>query len=172
MKRILTVLLPALCLLGMTFLPGQRSSANEDHALPKVVARLDQHFRAADLPTTITLYTPEEIGLFRINAYAVVTNSDPSGAFVGYFSFGWTDNVSTKPPQLVLANTGNLGLEFFGLPVFGFDYFGPGAYSSTSFIVRGAGSTPITFSAANKIVPGIPGNNEFTVFFTIEKLSN
>jgi hypothetical protein len=172
MKRILTVLLPALCLLGMTFLPGLRSSANEDNPLPKVVARLDQHFRAADLPTTITLYTPEESGLFRINGYAVVTNSDPSGAFVGYFTFGWTDNVSTKPPQQVLANAGNFGLPPFGPPAFGLAYFGPGAYDSTSFIVREAGSTPITFSAANTIVPGIPGNNEFTVFFTIEKLSN
>jgi hypothetical protein len=153
MKRILTVLLPSLCLLGMTFLPGLRSSANEDNSLPKVVARLDQHFRAADLPTTITLYTPEESGLFRINGYAVVTKSDPSGAFVGYFSFGWTDNVSTKPPQQVLANTGNLSLPAFSLPAFGLAYFGPGAYASTSFIVREAGSTPITFSAANAIVP-------------------
>jgi hypothetical protein len=162
MKRTTAVLLPALCLFGMTFLPGLRSSANEDNRLPKVVARFDQLLRAADLPTTITLYTPEKAGLFRVSGYAVVTNLDPNGVFGGDFSFGWTDDASAKTQQEVAGNTGTFRLFFNQV----------GGYSSTSFVVRAIASTPITFSAANLLPTSTqgPGNNEFTVFFTIEKL--
>jgi hypothetical protein len=173
MKRASILLLLIVSAIGTTLPLGLKSSANDDGASPRVVARISRTLRAADLPTTTTLYTPEESGLFRINGYAVVTNSDPSGRFIGYFSFGWTDDVSTKAQQQVYANSGNLTLSSFDVSrFFGLVDFYRGGYTSTSFLIRAAGSTPITFSAANAIVPGIPGNNEFTVFFSIEKLSN
>jgi len=157
MKRFAGVFLLAVSLVGVMFLPGLRSSADEDGVSPRVVARVHLTFRTADLPTTVTLYTPVETGLYRINGYAVATNIEPSSPVFAsvFFSFAWNDGVSQKTQAGLPALLPPLSLLL-------------GGYSSTNFVVRAAETTPITFSAVNFAVN--PPNDEFGVLFTIEKL--
>ena len=165
MKRFPIILLFAISAFALMSPLGSKSSGLEEDHVPRVVARFDHHLRAVDLPTTIELFSPEQAGLFRVNFYAVATNYDPAGLFVGDFSFGWTDDASAKI-QEVGGDTGPLlryGVLRLSPQV--------GSYASTSFVVRAIASSPITFSAANVYNSGFStSNNEFTVFFTIERL--
>jgi hypothetical protein len=167
MKRLPFIILFAIFAFAVIVPLSLKSSGHEDDPSPtRVAARFNQHFRAADMPTTVTLYTPQETGLFRVNGYAVVTNYDPNGDFSGAFSFGWTDEASTKTQQLVIGN------PLFPSKTFTLYNVQLGSSASTTFIVRAIESTPITVSIANLISNPSPpvGNNEFDVFFTIEKL--
>jgi len=167
------VFLASVCFIGYLLLVVPRTAARDDDPFskgahfPKIVAQINQAFPAANLPQTMTLYTPEETGLYRINGYAVVTNLDPNAVFVPIFFFGWTDEQSTKTQQEVAGNPSGLAA---GRPFYLPNFNQVGAYSSTCFVLRSAASTPITFSASDLLNPGIPGNDEFSVYFTVEKL--
>jgi hypothetical protein len=181
MKRIPLAALAAFCVFALILPVILKSSGYErersmkDEHSPKVVARLEKTFRVADLPATVTLFTPEESGLYRINGYAEVITSDPNGAVYGQFTFDWTDDIGDKGPQIAPGSSGNCSLIPTcgqNLPKFALPLFAPGAFANTTFVIREVKSTPLTFTASNAIVQGgIAGDNEFSVYFTVEKLS-
>jgi hypothetical protein len=173
MKRLPAILLFAICTFALIVPFSLKSSGNEGESRPKVVARFDHHFRSADLPTTVTLYTPDEAGLYRVNGYAVLTNYDPADNFIGVFSFGWTDEASIKTQQIMVGNPVFPAKEFRLYPVSLYPVSQVGSSTSTIFIIRATASTPITVYIANNFgnpPPPSTGNDEFDVFFTIEKL--
>src|SRR5260370_16235237 len=120
---------------------------------PLIVAKGKFANQTAPIPTT-TIFTPNQTGLYRMNAYATLTVSDPNSQGSWCFSVSWTDDRAA-------ASEGSCTFQ----NSFPGPFLWNGSASGAVVVFEDKAGVPITYSIS---LLGLPDNSAYSLYYTLE----
>jgi hypothetical protein len=135
---------------------GTKSASAGAFISPQIVAKGKLPNHTAPIPTT-TIFTPTQTGLYRMNAYATLTVSDPNSQASWCLDVNWTDDSGTAGGGACTFQNSSRGP---------FDWNGTG--SGGVLVFEDKAGVPITYNVL--LLGGPPDNTAYSLYYTLERL--
>jgi hypothetical protein len=127
---------------------------------PPIVAKGKLVNQTAPIPTT-TIFTPTQVGLYRISVYMTLTKVDIASNSTWWFTMNWTDDGGAESAGNLVNLIDNQGPpQAYGIQQNG-AMFGP----VLSF--ESAAGTPVTYVVGQS---GGSDNSAYSLYYTVERL--